>query len=699
VISASGTDNVAEVTPAAFGQPTAIGTRGLSLTFSLATGSCETAATAGNYAANTFIVGQTWTVTGTGAYVKACPTASGTYTGPADDTYIVEVTRGGLFNTNPQISITTSRGADIAGPITVTAAATPVVVGSYGVSIAFARCGTLGDEITGLRKGDRFYIPVVAAAPGPVRTLALRHNLPEGMLGLTDLDISLHMPRTIELPAVTAGAGGSVNYTFNGTQVSLNSGATATDASWLVGGQPAPLPLASGGVDASGLEFGRVYIQYREWLFVANPTLQFVTATSGLEDIPGQNDPDNPLRFGAGKALAAAGGAGIGFVQVKDPDSLQDWQTALSVVEARNEVYNIVPMSNNIAVLNAVAAVVATESAPEMSNWKGAIFSAPIVEVRRIQPTVLLQATVADNPQAAGTQYTLMTVAGGTLLTSGVRPGDAVRFLYTANGFGGETYTVFTVSEVLSETTLVLATGTSVPITVPQRVEIYHYNTKVEMADSAVAFAQQFSDRRIVVTAPDIVYEGGRPTAGYYASASIGGLIAAVLPHQGLTNVAIPGIGNVVERTRDLFSVTQLERMSAGGVWVITADRIGNTYTKHAVTTDTSDLKNREEMIRRNADSTSYDFAAILRKYVGKTNATPTVLALIEYEFDRLIADLTTTVLVPGLGPRLLSAAIGLDESGQKLLRVHPLAADRIEALVAATFPAPANNIDLYITG
>ena len=356
-------------------------------------------------------------------------------------------------------------------------------------------------------------------------------------------------------------------------------------------------------------------------------------------------------------------------------------------------------MSNELTVLDAGVAIVATESAPELSNWKGAIFAAPIGEVRRIQPTILLQATTADNPQAAGTQNTLMTVPAGTFLTSGVRPGDTVRFLFSADGFGGETYTTFTVSEVLSETTLILTSGTSVPITVPQRVEIYHFNTKVEMADSAVAFAQRFNNRRVVVTAPDVVYEGGRATPGYYASASIGGLIAAVLPHQGLTNVAIPGIGSVVERTRDLFTVTQLERMSAGGVWVITADRVGNTYTKHAVTTDTSDLKNREEMIRRNADSTSYDFAGILRKYVGKTNATPTVLALIEYEFDRLIADLTTTVLVPGLGPRLLSAAIGLDERGQKMLRVHPLAADRIEALVSATFPAPANNIDLYITG
>lgn len=699
VTSASGTDNVAEVTPAAFGQPTAIGTRGLSLTFALLTGACQEDATSGSYAANTFIIGQTWTVTGTGAYVKACATTTGTYTGLQDDTYIVEVTKGGLFNTNPQISITTARGADIAGPITVTAVNTPVAIGAYGLSIAFAKCGTLGDEITGLRKGDKFYVGVTAAAPGPVRTLVLRHNLTAPMRALSNLDLALFMPRTIELPQVTRGVGGTANYTFNGTELNLNPGATAPDTSWIVGGQNAPLPLASGGVDASGIEFGRVYVQYREWLFTTNPTLQFVTAPSGLEDIPGPTDPDNPLKWGASKALTAAGGAGIGYVQVKDPDDIADWQVSLSVIENRGEVYNLVPMSNDIDVLNACVAASEVQSAPEVSNWKGVILSAPIVEIARIQPNTLLQAVTADNPQASGTQYTLMTVTGGTLLTSGVRPGDSVRYLYTADGFGGELYTTFTVAEVLSETTLVLETGTSVAITVPQRVEIYHVNTKVEMADSAVAFAQQFSNRRVVVTVPDVVYEGGRPTAGYYASASIGGLIAAVLPHQGLTNVSIPGIGSVSERTRDLFSNTQLERMSAGGVWVITADRVGNTFTKHAVTTDMSDLKNREEMIRRNADSTAYDFAAILRKYVGQTNATPTVLALIEYEFDRLINDLTTTVLVPGLGPRLLAASIGLDENGQKLLRVHPLAADRIQAMVSATYPAPANNIDLYITG
>jgi peroxiredoxin len=113
-------------------------------------------------------------------------TSSGTYSDTETSTYIVTVTRGGLYadSVKPQITVSKSNGTDVSGPTTVTAAASAVVAGSLGVQIQFSG--------TGLRLGDIYYIPVTGATSGAYKTILLGHNMVSAMSGASDLTLTLY---------------------------------------------------------------------------------------------------------------------------------------------------------------------------------------------------------------------------------------------------------------------------------------------------------------------------------------------------------------------------------------------------------------------------------------------------------------------------------------------------------------------------
>jgi len=631
-------------------------------------------------------------------YVKACPTAAGTYSGPIDDTYIVEVVKGGLWAALPAIRITTATGSDVSGPTTVPAAATAIPIGSYGVTMAFDERGVLGPALTGLRRGDKFAVAVQSSTGGPMRTLILRDNLPTGLLGATALEIRLFIPKTFEITPQRFGFAPLFNYIPSPPNgINVQSGVMAYHAEWTLNGVQQAMPLYSGITAVSGQAYGNLFLEYTEFLNDVSHGLGIITSLTDVNAIPGPLEAGNPLKWGVYKAWLNAGTTGVAYIAVTDPSILATWATALAIIEGRDAYYNFVPMSMDLAVQQLCAGQANAESMPEVANWKASVIAATYVEQKRIVGNTLSLAIVQDDPNTTGTQYTRMTITGATLLTSGAKAGDQVRFLFTTDGFGGSLYTSFTIASVLSETTCLLTAGTSAAITIPQKVEVWHTMTKDEVVTDLVAKAGVFGDSRVVMTVPDIVYEGGQATPGYFASAAVAGLISAVQPHQGLTNANIAGLAGIATRTRDYFNQSQMDRLGGGGLWIITATRAGVVHTRHALTTNVSDLKHREEMIRRNLDSISYDFVGILRPYIGRTNATHIVLDKMEYDINKRLETYKTAIASRDLGPQIVTGEIARDLDGTLLLRIHPLAADRIEITVTLTLPAPGNNIDLYL--
>jgi hypothetical protein len=824
IISESGTDDVAEVQPNDFDDAdgiTKIGTRGLSVQFTT-TGTDQ------------FVVGQKWefdvkqqftkvfAVSAADNETKLEPSVNnqpneydilGAYAGAKNDTYIVEVTRGGRWDDLPQVMIRTAKGLDFSGPTEITrdgydAGAgddeVSFAIGTNGVKVRFvSRAGDTrsGQEgaLDGLRKGDQFYVTVNSKSAGRVQTLILRDDLPVNLQTLDDApqdkiggllltevgvgyDTNETVSVTIEAPSATGGvaatasavinANGQIdnltlltpgsgytendflngisvtitptgtpsqttnavaevtglvsgedmdlklfikddiqisenrigyapmtNYFLEDTQICIQEGIIAYHPEWTSAGAEQPLPVMG----------GKVYVEYREWLSDLTDDVQSINDVADLDQIPGQLDPDNILKWGVYKALANSNGTAVKYTAVIQPEDMDSWVQVLERIKGRDDMYNLIPLTFDVRIHNLWAAHIDAESNEYANNWKAGFVStlahptvkligegAPVAGVLGTEQEEAVLAVVADDPAASNTQYTQLTTKDqtgrtvpGNFITNGVQPGDIVRFNYVVDGFGEEQYEEFLVDQVISDSTLLLYTAVDAAVTTPQRVEIWHNRNRNEIVEDIVQQAGALSNRRICAVWPDQVGEAGTKQPGYYLAAALAGLASGVVPHQPLTNVEVSGFDDFT-RSYKFFNETQLNRLGEAGVWIVTEDRDGTPHTRHALTTDNLDLNRREEMIRRNVDSMSYLFYRRLRPYIGRTNAQPGMLEILETEVTEIIEFLAGNGNTLELGSQLISGEI-------RTLRIHPLLADRIEIVLDLVVPAPLNNIELHL--
>jgi hypothetical protein len=695
VTSASGNDDVAEVTPGDWEEPTAIGTRGLEVTFEYDPDlTCSTDASTDGVEPDVLAVGQKWVVTVSQQFTAVKATSGGTYAGDKNDVYVVECTKGGLWADLPEITVRTVKGLDFSGPTEVTNHNVFIDVGSNNVEIKF-HGNTVGSSVGGLRKGDKWYITVTSSQAGAVRKLILRDDLPAEMQSASDMDLRLYIKDNIQVSLNRVGYAPATNYAQEATQICVHEGIVAYHPEWTDGGAEQPLEVRA----------GDLYVEYREWLSELADEVNSISDVADLDQIKGQIHPDNPLKYGVFKALANSNGTVVKYTAVANPDDLNSWVQVLERIKGRDDMYNLVPLTFDRRVHNLYAAHIGAESNEISNNWKSGFFSLQAVSRKKVVGegaaiagvsgstiTDPVLATLADDPNATGdNQFTLLQVSDGSgyFVTNGVQPGDVVRYLYTVDGFGEEQYQEFVVDSVISENSLLLYSGADAAVTEPQRVEIYHNLNRNEIADDIATQAGSLSNRRVCAVWPDQVGEAGTLVAGYYLASALAGLASGVVPQQGLTNVEVAGFDDFT-RSYKFFNETQLNRMAEAGVWIVTEDRDGTPHSRHALTTDNLDLNRREEMIRRNVDSISYLFLRRLRPYIGRTNATPAMVSLLEDEVTALIDFFKTNGATAELGAQLIDGSI-------RILRIHPLLSDRIEIVLDLTVPAPLNNIELHL--
>lgn len=682
ITSASGYDDVSSKAPSAAGGFTEIGTLGLLVEFDVnSTASGSSAAGVDDAAPNDLVPGQKWRVRVRQTYVAPTATSSGTYTGEWDTTYIAEVTTGGGYGAGPKITVTTTTGVDVSGPTEITAAATAVAVGSEGVQIAFAGG-------SGLRKGDKWEITVTAQAEGAMKTLILGHNLPDEITDALDLDLKLFIKKDIQVTQNRTGFAPLTNWGTSSTEFTVESGIIAYDSEWVDG---------SGDEVALDVVGGTLYVEYREWLSTYVGVIESLTDAGDVEDTLGTLDPDNPLAYGVYKALSNSNGTAVRFTSVADPSDVDSWSDVVDLLGGRDDVYNLVPMTHDREVQDLFAAHVASSSSAEAGLWRGAMFNIrasttqAIASASNSTDEEVILAKLSDDPDTSGTQYTYLEVTSGNieLLEEGVRAGDIVRFLYTTDGFGAEEYTEFVIDEMVNESTVRLATGHDVAITTPQKVEVWRNLTRTEIAANVASDAGSFGSSRVCVIWPDSIGVGGTNVAGYYLAAALAGLRSGVVPHQGLTNVEIAGFDDV-SRTTEFFNNTNLDTMAGSGVWVVTQDMDGTVFSRHAVTTDNTDINSREEMRRANVDSMSYVFLNNLKPFIGRANVTPSALTVMRVQLDATIEFLKANGFTETLGGQLIDGTV-------TELRQHALLRDRVVAAVTLDVPYPINNVELHL--
>lgn len=699
VTSASGTDDVAEVTPAASGSPTDIGTRGLTVTFSdVDSAACSLSADNESISYNDLISGQEWTATVAQDFTATTATSGGTYEDAEDTTYIVEVTKGGAFSTSPEISVTTTNGIDQSGPHVVTGLTTDVTIGTEAVTIQF------GASTEGLNKGDRFYIAVTGVAAGPIRTIELGQNLDENYLAGDEVGIELYIRKPLlEVSANRTGMAPLTNWEQSETEITIKSGIVAYDSEWTASGVPQPLDVYS----SSDLDYGHVFVEYRAWLADLVSRINSISDVADIDDISGPLTPDNPLKWGVFKALSNSNGTPVLYTAVTDPDDVDTWDEVFEILLTRDDAYNLVPLTKNATVQGLYQAHVNSASAPSEGLWRVAWFNLsgvpeiPVVSAGSSVVNYALATTTdgeealavfEDDPQTSGTQYTIVRVpaANANFITNGVRAGDIVRGLYTGDGFGNFTYSEFVVDEVQSENQLRVAVGPGAPQSVPAKIEIWRNLSAGEEAVEIGRTAGAWNDRRIRAVWPDQIESSGTVQEGYHLAAALAGLASGVLPHQGLTRVEVAGFSST-QRTNDKFNKPQLDSMAVAGVWIVQQAIDGEIFTRHAVTTgDYEDINQREEMLTRNVDSISYRFKDYFEPFIGVTNVTPTMRDVILGGMNKLIRTLRTERVTVQLGGQLIDATIDR-------FFVSEIFRDRYVAYISLQVPYALNNIELHL--
>lgn len=697
VTSASGTDDVASVTPAAGGSDTAIGTRGLTVAFDLTTGSCATASAAAGVSANDLLPGQEFTATVTQSFTATTVASSGCYHRNNSTTYIVTVTKGGLFAAGPQISVGTVDGSDHSGPVTVSAAESYVSIGTGGATISFAAS-------LGLVKGDKFYVPVVGVSNGAIRSIVLGQNLDSTYACGNEVAVDLFIRKPLlEVTANRQNLAPLTNWTQGETQLTVKEGIVAYDASWTDGGVALPLPVYS----SEDLDYGKLYVQYRAWLPTLANQISSIDNVGALDAaISGPLTPDNPLKWGVYKALSNNNGTPVLFTSVTDPDDVNTWGAVLEVLLSRDDAYGLVPLTRNPTVLGLFAAHINNASSPTEGQWRVGWFNLagvpeiPVVSAGSSVPNHLtatstdsnvVLAVFEDDPQSNGSQYTIVRVPGANsaFTTNGVRAGDIVRGFYTGDGFGGFAYSEFVVDAVQSENQLRLKVGPSAPQSVPVKIEVWRNLSLNEEAEEIGKSAASWGTRRVRATWPDQIESAGTTQEGYFLNAALAGLSSAVLPQQGLTHVELAGFSSTTRTNR--FTKGQLDSMAVKGVWIVQQQLSGAIYTRHAVTTgEYADINQREEMITRNLDSISYRYKDYFAPYIGVTNVTPSMRDIIMGGLNKLIRTLKTERATQQLGGQIIDATIDR-------FFVSELFKDRYVVYISNELPYALGNLETHL--
>lgn len=669
IISASGKDSVYGFIPSAtdYDTPIPLGNNGLTFNFS-------------EYEVSPLQIGWTWTVSVSQAFTKPTLTSSGTFTGTFNTDYIVKVIRGGdvtavSASNRPIVQISTSNGSDASPPFVLSD--NTFNVGNFGV------VGTFDEDE--LCAGDQYFIPVTGSAEGAYRTVVLSRALPQILVSedsdIVDLSVKLCITKNLELnqeiftEAIT-------NWETSSTDLTLESGAREFDSGWKSGDES--LPLVG----------GSVFVHWRQLITTHTDRLYTVTTINDISNVfDSQIDPDNPLVFAVFKALQNSGGTTLPTASVRaigvSADNVAGYQSAMSTIDTNPDVYCFVPLSDDPAVHNIVVTAVNTLSIPEIADWKLAML--PLSEGDSI-PVLVTDLSGNSVEATLDSSGQLEVDSDIDLLEYGVKTGDKIRIAYSKDKYGNEVYDEYVVDFVDTDKLLQVVGSVDSPVATPSRFEVHRDKNAEDLIDYLEAKASQFTNRRVYYVYPENpLRSSGSNVNAFYGSAAVGGLIGASAPQQGLTNTTVEGF-DVSTGRPSRFTKNQLNRLAGAGVMILAEDRSnGSMYIRHQLSSDVSDLNNRELSVVKNVDSISFFLHNRIKRFIGRANVTDTAIQVISTELTGGIDFLKSSQISPLTGGQVLEG------TAIREIRQHPVLRDRLIIIIDLVIPYPINYIELYL--
>ena len=631
-------------------------------------------------------LGGVYTFTVTSQYTRvstATAPVTGTYTGTADTTYLIEVTTGTYNSGAPVATSAVVRISDTAGldaPASVTLTDNTLFdLGTSGLQMKFDLSLGVSPQ-GGMRVGDVYYVNCVAEAPsttvfdkmvldGPAVDATVFTNYD------THVEVKFRLPVTGEILSTAA----------------------ADDVAWVA-------DLEHGVTIDSGLSH---YLSTRsagyEWVpFVAavgtlsvwQRSLQppaygegriAIASTDDITTLLGTVDVDNDLAMGANEMLNGTLGAVSGYILRTGGTTLSDYNTALAKIQTTKLVYAIAPMTRDVTIQQAVATHCTTTSGPTKKRFRRCY-----VGTDSPGSYVALRTGTSGNVTATVSAYN----GGGNLLVTTATAGVDFTLLGLASGdivkliVAGTSYLV---DSVISATELVLQSGPGSPVGAAVVIEIWYADTPTSQARYVRNHSKLIGNRRAVNVWTENGTANGVIIPNRYAAAHIAGLRCAMLPQQGLTRTEISTFDSAPAMSLRYDDDT-LDAVAADGTMIITQDaESGAIYIRHQLTTDSANgALAYEDSIGVVADYLSFRIDAIVDAYIGKRNVTNATLVDLRNALqDELNANTQSDYGVQA-GPLLVSF-------NSLKITPNPIIKDRVKITFTAVVALPFNIAETII--
>lgn len=439
-----------------------------------------------------------------------------------------------------------------------------------------------------------------------------------------------------------------------------------------------------------------VYLSYRALRQdIANDFLT-ITSQSNAEAKIGKVNINNPMSVAASLIASAVSDMSYRILPIETDDA-NGYRQALDILSTNEDIYVIVPLTNDKDVVSAYASHCTTLSEPEKSKWR-------IVYASQEMPSTKVMVEINDGQLVKGstdTECYIKDTANGMFVTNNARVTDFVDIYNASNSYQYSLQIIEVLNEsvVTCSTTKWMRTSEGYSeledkVTVASQEAVKYEVVRVldtqGVADAISGIAESFKNKRLRLVYPDTIMLNinsvSEMVPSYYLCVTLGAMRAGYPPHQGFSTIGLSGISRVL-RANNMFSDDQLADMAGNGVfWVVQDTPEELPYVLYQTTTDNTQLETAEDSCVAVVDYASRYLKINLKNVLGRYNVNTISVNYVKTVINSVLDDMTSTSY-QYIGPIL---------TGAELLKVET-EGDKIKPTVHIEIPYPVNGVDVTL--
>lgn len=439
-----------------------------------------------------------------------------------------------------------------------------------------------------------------------------------------------------------------------------------------------------------------VYLSYRALRRdIANDFLT-ITSQSNAEAKIGSVNINNPMSVAASLIASAVSDMSYRILPIETDDA-NGYRQALDILSTNEDIYVIVPLTNDKDVVSAYASHCTTLSEPEKSKWR-------IMYASQEMPSTKVMVEINDGQLVKGStdaECYIKDTANGMFVTNNARVTDFVDIYNASNSYQYSLQIIEVLNEsvVTCSTTKWMRTSEGYSeledkVTVASQEAVKYEVVRVldtqGVADAISGIADSFKNKRLRLVYPDTIMLNinsvSEMVPSYYLCVTLGAMRAGYPPHQGFSTIGLSGISRVL-RANNMFSDDQLADMAGNGVfWVVQDTPEELPYVLYQTTTDNTQLETAEDSCVAVVDYASRYLKINLKNVLGRYNVNTISVNYVKTVINSVLDDMTSTSY-QYIGPIL---------TGAELISVET-EGDKIKPTVHIEIPYPVNGVDVTL--